>query len=540
MKKRSALTPVLSVVLSLLILAAGLIAGIKGGTFSKDKDETSDKPSGRFEFEGLNDTFAFASASMEKINGIFSGSANVGNFSKLTFTPDQSLLDEMDGSEAAGLKSVSVSSDVKVKGESSAADICLDYDGERLVTLNTVYSDNTAYFRVPELNEAYVKGNVEQLITEEIGNYGEEIEIPEEVQNALNAFDGEKCSRLLNDFLDIVRDGLPEGKNSGETSGKINGISYKYDVVTVEVTEEDVRNISVALIEKFRGDSDVKALYDAFNAAAEERLAENGDVPDEKLPEFDEYCQMLLDLVNEDVSDSSESSQSLKFKLFYDGDRLMGFSTSEDDEDITAVIIDNEEEFAVGISGINSDGEETRLDFSVTGKDGDYEGKLNFVSAEDTDMNFTAGFVSDTEEQNVDSGVYKGTLEVYLTSEGHTLKAVIDSDCDTDSSKAAVSVLFDDKQYFTVEFESVITNASDVTLPTGKVYDISNEADMQEYSEGCDLQGFEQYLKDALGEELYDALTDEFSQPTEYDEPMIDAPAYDLPEPTDEYDYFSF
>lgn len=540
MKKRSALTPVLSVVLSLLILAAGLIAGIKGGTFSKDKDETSDKSSGRFEFEGLNDTFAFASASMEKINGIFSGSANVGNFSKLTFTPDQSLLDEMDGSEAAGLKSVSVSSDVKVKGESSAADICLDYDGERLVTLNTVYSDNTAYFRVPELNEAYVKGNVEQLITEEIGNYGEEIEIPEEVQNALNAFDGEKCSRLLNDFLDIVRDGLPEGKNSGETSGKINGISYKYDVVTVEVTEEDVRNISVALIEKFRGDSDVKALYDAFNAAAEERLAENGDVPDEKLPEFDEYCQMLLDLVNEDVSDSSESSQSLKFKLFYDGDRLMGFSSSEDDEDITAVMIDSEEEFAVGISGINSDGEETRLDFSVTGKDGDYEGKLNFVSAEDTDMNFTAGFVSDTEEQNVDSGVYKGTLEVYLTSEGHTLKAVIDSDCDMDSSKAAVSVLFDDKQYFTVEFESVITNASDVTLPTGKVYDISNEADMQEYSEGCDLQGFEQYLKDALGEELYDALTDEFSQPTEYDEPMIDAPAYDLPEPTDEYDYFSF
>ena len=52
------------------------------------------------------------------------------------------------------------------------------------------------------------------------------------------------------------------------------------------------------------------------------------------------------------------------------------------------------------------------------------------------------------------------------------------------------------------------TEASDVEMPgaDSKVYNALDENELNEYLQGCDLEGFQTKMKDALGEEMYNSL----------------------------------
>ena len=51
------------------------------------------------------------------------------------------------------------------------------------------------------------------------------------------------------------------------------------------------------------------------------------------------------------------------------------------------------------------------------------------------------------------------------------------------------------------------TDASDITLPTEMIYNITKEDDMERYISSCDIMKFYDNLKSVLGEDTLNAIT---------------------------------
>ena len=82
MEKKSILTPVLCVILSVVLLGSGAIALFKGGVFSNDKDKLAKNNNNdqiSIEFEGINNALTYVSNNFSKLEKIAKGEKIVYN-----------------------------------------------------------------------------------------------------------------------------------------------------------------------------------------------------------------------------------------------------------------------------------------------------------------------------------------------------------------------------------------------------------------------------------------------------------------------------
>ena len=189
-----------------------------------------------FDFEGFDQATSLAGNAMTTIDDAINGKLDTSVSTDITLSFGEALTSQL-GYELGEFK---LSNNASVKGDKVANDISVSYNDQTAITLNCVVDGETAYLRIPELNDAYIKGDVTQYLEDEMGVSTQAAELPEELTASLEAFDSEKLNEMLTTYFNILKDNMPEGEKADNISGSINNLTYDYTskkfTVTIQFT----------------------------------------------------------------------------------------------------------------------------------------------------------------------------------------------------------------------------------------------------------------------------------------------------------------
>ncbi|NLZ45689.1 MAG: hypothetical protein GX896_03255, partial [Clostridiales bacterium] len=342
MVKKSALTPVLSVVLAILILASGVLVAFRSNLFSKKK-EKANETNYKVEFQGLNDVMTYLSNSATRLGDTFNGKVDAGYTTELGIELSDDVIYEL------GLKTnpgkVCITADSKLKGELAASNIGFKLNDGTILSVNTVIDGETVYLQIPELSKKYIKMDASELsnLTSELESLEDVTGVnTEELETLLNSFDEEKINKIIEKYTKIIEDNIPEGKKNGSEKGDINGIIYDYTKKEYTITSEVAYNMLKDILTEVGKDKDIKELYDYYIESAKKEMEEyNYDryELDDYYPSFDDMIAETLEDLEDDYENINDDDEYLvKINVFYDGEKATGFSIVEDDQTITFVM----------------------------------------------------------------------------------------------------------------------------------------------------------------------------------------------------------
>lgn len=546
MLKKSFLTPVLSGVLAVTVVGSGVLYYFdkSGEGSNKDKADTNKKDNSISAVaDNIGDTIDVANKAV-KGELDFAYNADV----ELSF--GDYLLKQAD----KDIKPVGFSVSTKQKGGKSAADMSIKYDSKNVVTLNTVLDNETqtAYLKVPELSDAYISASpddMKALIESSTGlndlDFSDTVDLSssltamaapsanldlEDVMQALEDVDFGALFEDLQTYVEAASEKLPEGKDNGNVSGDIDGHAYDYTVKTYEITGQTAVDICNVLIDKAKEDATIKDLC-------------------KNLGMSDEDFTSGLDTLKEQMTSLGEEELAktlVTYDLYYDGDNVTGASFSQDTTEMKMVMINTDSVAAIDMTA-SSDGEQA---FSVKGsaeaKDGKTNGKY-VVTVNDSDSENDANLTYTLEDIQQQGDLFSGNIimDFEFDNDGEKVKPTVKMTSNSTADKLDVSVNVSESgnDYLTVTVKGEATDASDITVPSDNIFSLNQEG-MDSYLETCDTDKFSENLKAALGDELYNEITNEAKDVIggDYDEPDDDINSNvtidngDQPDDDDDYD----
>ena len=549
MVKNKVLTPVLAGVLGLSIVGSGL------GYYFVNKDSNDGKTEGGKAkltqvADNINNTLGTAEKAIKgELDFAYNATATVSFGEGFT--------------EQAGvsLQPISVTTVTKQKGSNTAADVSLTYGGNNLVSANAIYSrDNkSAYVQIPELSDAYLMVNVDSLkdkIGSELSSQGVDLDsLFDSAEGADVDFDTDALEKDLEEYKKVMEDSFPKPVDGEKKTGDIDGNEYSYTTKEYTISGNDVK----AALDKAKDDATLK---DMFNKAG---------VADELGMSYDEIISQYADSMDS-LFASDNLDETVKFDAYYSGDDLAGFSFEKDGEGATLYTILKDDVVAVDFSlDMGSEGSAS-FKGSANTVDGVTNGKFTMKmetaadSDIDADMTSADGGLSleptmavspsinfDTMEAEVtlkdlkeEGDAFSGTIrfDVNGTSDSQAVSGWVELASASTADKLDLSVEFgmNGKQFVTMAVTGNKTEASDITVPSGdKIYDITNDDQMNTYLAGCDSDGFVANVKKVLGDEVYNMLVNaegdlesdyddygDYDDYDDYDLSDIDLSDYDL------------
>lgn len=490
--KSSVLTGILSGVLAVTVAGSGALY------WFSDKDDKSKKVETVSEVKQyIDDTFEFAENAIK-------GKTDYAYKANLNIKVDDSAANML----GVKIKDIELTTETKSKGNKRSSDYAFKYDSNALASINMVSDDDNFYLRVPELNESYIKLgaqdiksylddalNLNDLFSVKIN--GSDSEAESQIFNAdifesIKEIDFEGLADDLNNYVDLIDEKIPEGTKIDDVSGEIDGHKYSYTAKEYDIKGKDIQTIGKAVLEKAKNDSVLKDT--AVKLGVEES----------------EYTSCIDDSIKslDDVEESKLNKDILKFKAYYDGEMLVGINTDIDGTKINMVLIDNEAVEAVDCSVSNS-----TLNIVMKGSAEKKDNKLNGVFNVAADVNGTniLKYTTTLTDVEANEDVFKGTIKYDYTinANGTQIPFAIEvnSNSEKDNLDISTKIQAGGVDYVTVTLTGEKTDVSDITIPSGKVYSLTNEADMKQYQSECDLDKFGSNIKAALGDELYDTIS---------------------------------
>lgn len=551
MVKNKVLTPVLAGVLGLSIVGSGL------GYYFVNKDSNDGKTEGGKAkltqvADNINNTLGTAEKAIKgELDFAYNATATVSFGEGFT--------------EQAGvsLQPISVTTVTKQKGSNTAADVSLTYGGNNLVSANAVYSrDNkSAYVQIPELSDAYLMVNVDSLkdkIGSEISSQGIDLDSLFDSAEGVD-FDTDALEKDLEEYKKVMEDSFPKPVDGEKKTGDIDGNEYSYTTKEYTISGNDVKAAFKAVLDKAKDDATLK---DMFSKAG---------VADKLGMSYDEIISQYADSMDS-LFESDNLDETATFNAYYSGDDLAGFSLEKDGEGATLYTILKDDVVSVDFSlNMGSEGSAS-FKGSANTVDGVTNGKftMKMETAADSDidadktsadgglsleptMAVSPSINFDTMEAEVtlkdlkeEGDAFSGTIrfDVNGTSDSQAVSGWVELASASTADKLDLSVEFgmNGKQFVTMAVTGNKTEASDITVPSGdKIYDITNDDQMNTYLAGCDSDGFVANVKKVLGDEVYNMLVNaegdlesdyddygDYDDYDDYDLSDIDMSDYDL------------
>ena len=531
MAKSSVLTPVLAGVLGVAVVGSGVAyynVYVKDGGKNAEKDAKNTKTSAVLSVDQAADNIQ---ASLDTAQKIAKGDMNTGYKGTVSYTPPS-------GGEIGqlGIKSVSVGAEVKQKDKMSGMDYTFAYDSKDLLTLNIVFdNDNeTGYIKIPELSDAYLYGTTEEIEewmqsqSNSLGAFGQnnyggsydfdsddydfddgdydfgDFDFDESAYTSggsmdvgsaltsvpaapdfekLEGIDFEALFEDLEGYADVVKENAPEGTDAEDYTVTNGGESITLTTKRYTITGEDVEKVFNAVMDKAKDDSALKELMAAMGV-------------DES-----QYQEMWSSMA--DGMDTSESDDTMVLDVYYNGDEVQGLkatSDSEPDEQIYFVVASDEDKLIVDID-TNADDGQFKADGLVKVNDDTLDGSINFSSDDGAKMTVTFDGLTSTDDSVNGSMKLSGDM-----GERGTYDVTFTFDCKEGSGDITVSGSVAGEDIGVLNINTTQTDASDITVPGGQGYKLTDEAELQKYLETCDSDKFMNSVKDAVGEELYNQL----------------------------------
>ena len=469
--------------------------------------------------------------------------------------------------EKAGvsLQPISVTTVTKQKGSNTAADVSLTYGGNNLVSANAVYSrDNkSAYVQIPELSDAYLMVNVDSLkdkIGSELSSQGIDFDsLFDSAEGADVDVAADALEKDLEDYKKVMEDSFPKPVDGEKKTGDIDGNEYSYTTKEYTISGNDVKAAFKAVLDKAKDDATLKDMFSKSGVAEELGMS------------YDDIISQYADSMDS-LFASDNLDETATFNAYYSGDDFAGFSFEKDGEGATLYTILKDDVVAVDFSLNMSDEGSASFKGSANTVDGVTNGKFTMKmetaadSDIDADMTSADGGLSleptmavspsinfDTMEAEVtlkdlkeEGDAFSGTIrfDVNGTSDSQAVSGWVELASASTADKLDLSVEFgmNGKQFVTMSVTGNKTEASDITVPSGdKIYDMTNDDQMNTYLAGCDSDGFVANVKKVLGDEVYNMLVNaegdlesdyddygDYDDYDDYDLSDIDMSDYDL------------
>lgn len=545
MLKKSFLTPVLSGVLAVTVVGSGVLYYFdkSGEGSNKDKADTNKKDNSISAVaDNIGDTIDVANKAV-KGELDFAYNADV----ELSF--GDYLLKQAD----KDIKPVGFSVSTKQKGGKSAADMSIKYDSKNVVTLNTVLDNETqtAYLKVPELSDAYISASpddMKALIESSTGlndlDFSDTVDLSssltamaapsanldlEDVMQALEDVDFGALFDDLQTYIETAAEKFPEGKDNGNVSGDIDGHAYDYTVKTYDITGQAAVDIFNVLIDKAKDDATIKDLCKELGMTEQDYTSG-------------------LDTLKEQMSSLGEEELAktlVKYDLYFDGDALAGCAFDLDGTKLDMVMIASDDVAAIDMAVSESGDPVYSVKGSAEAKDGKTNGKYLITVGDANDDGATVTYtLTDIQQQgDLFSGTIDLDMEINDGSDKVKPSVKITSNSTSDKLDMSINVSESGDDYLTVTVKGEATDASDITVPSDNIFSLNQEG-MDSYLETCDTDKFSENLKAALGDELYNEITNEAKDVIggDYDEPDDDINSNvtidngDQPDDDDDYD----
>lgn len=481
MLKKSVLTPVLSGVLAVTVVGSGVgyyNVFVKDGdakTDAKKKDEKTSK--------SVVITADEAAKSIEETIGkavqLANGELDAGYKASVTYTMPNSDL---------GVQNISFDLEAKQKDKMSSADYSLNCDGKSAISMNLVYDNENeqVYLKIPELSDAYLVDNAENIgsMADGLSITANPVDVAggDEILNELNDYDFSALFDDLATYVDTIKENGPQATDGEKYTISKDGVSIDLDTKSYKITAKDAKKVADAIASKGKSDA---VLKDFFTKACGEAV---------------DYDSMWDDLTDIDESDTS----AIEIDVYYDGDNFAGlYGRSDDGGNFRFVAASTETDILV--EGGSVDGDDTMvIDGHITFKDDTLDGK---VSMEMVEYGYKTGFTMEYKSVTVTDDAAKGEIVYNATQDGQeSMNLSINLNCSGNDVDITMSASAQGEAVGTVSIKAQETNASDITVPTGTFYKLSDENELQQYLEGCDMDGWMNSLKDVIGEDMYNAF----------------------------------
>ena len=472
-----------------IMLAAAMSVAVFTACGEKNKNEAESLSVKEMLADVFDTTF-----NSNSFYGVFSGEADTASKTNATIEFGKGVTDAL----GAEVKPLSLTSETKLKGAKAGTDISITYDGNNLASLNGVY-DNEAkkvYIKVPELSDAYLSAS-----SDDFNNFKDQLFSSEATDlksvtgiSALSALSSiknlsnikvDKYEKILDDYIKVITDKLPEEYEKDDFKGKISEVEYSYKQRTYTLTSDNIKNIIEAVFEKLKSDEDVKKLaVDILGSAL-------GLTEDDYAAKIDDVKNALI----EDVSQIEKAEISL---INDDDDDVVGIKLN----DATMVCVDENDAYAIGVEG-----EGVSYSFTAVkdGKKLDIDCESNITAAdEDTqDVSFVLN-IEDFEITDKENGLANGDIKLAAKLGDDTAKLDAVYKAEESKQNSEINISVNDTQYAKITFLSEITNASDVSIPSGTIYTMD---EIEKYQSSMKLDKFMTSIQKALGDDLTAALS---------------------------------
>lgn len=509
MVKKNVLTPVLAGVLGLSIVGSGV------GYFvvNKDADKTGEKTKndGVTVSPKLSVMAENISNTLDKAQDIISGEVDYAYEGSVSLKFGEAITKDLD----TDIQEFGMSASSQQKAGNESAEIALTYGGKKIVTVDQVYSRENSevmYVKIPELSDAYIKVNREDAEKYVEEDFGYDLDGYTQAVDDID-FDVDDFEADIKAYEKVIKDNFPAVKEEGTKSGTIDGVAYEYTSKSYDITGPDAQKIAVAVLEKVKTEETLKKAYDDRMQEMYSTLY-NGvyDSDDElPIPTFEDSINEMIDSIKEE--DFADDNSKLLLETYEDADgEFMGFEFKPDGEDgeLRYIVVSNDTAEGIDLFFDAGDGTQMKAYGSMKAEGDAVNGGYTISATDDGAETVKVAYTVKDVKAVGDN--FAGTIKVDLsyTEDGETSSMWYEIASKSTADDVDVSFDFgmNNESAFTLTVTGKKTEASDVEIPGdgATIYDALDEEQMNKYLESCDVEGFQEKIKENLGEELYDQL----------------------------------
>lgn len=383
------------------------------------------------------------------------------------------------------------------KDDSAQLNGSVSLDDEELLAVKMVVDSlKSVYIEVPQLSDSTLKLDLEDDLNMDVS------EFPTEFATDL-ANDGKPSPKLIEKILprlvEVAFDTIDDAKRSSETLS-VGDISKKVPYIEVELSEEDLVKMALAVLEEVKENKDLKeyvySLYDILDKHSEQLDGFDYDDADEFYEDFSDAIEDLIDeLEDVDANDDDEVVWRTYVDFNYN---IVGMSLASEDEDdkFSYIVLSKANKFDFEFVAIVDDDKV----FEIAG-DGQLEKNMISASATvsaaiDSDkLSKVAEIeISDVDVKKLDKDQLVGTLEIkagkYVIEsipqelDINSMSIVLDFNSTELSSKNTVKFNINGKTHLTVICDVVMEETKNkVSVPYDSTTDMENWLDYTKLEE---------------------------------------------------------
>lgn len=292
-------------------------------------------------------------------------------------------------------------------------------NGTKICTIEYYFDteNSEVYMRIPELNEGYIKMNMEQMTQEAEAEMEEEgmdssFSTSMDLADAMNSYfstldnlpEADALTSILTRYSDIIFDNVTDGENPGTQSSAAGDVSQELTVLEGHVTQAEAQPMFQQILDTAKTDEELKGLIESWTEAMND-------------PEYsyDTFLQAIEDL-EKDLDGEIDESDTSGFVLrawVDDNGEVVGREVLADD---------GEQEESLFRYLCTTDGDQRGFSFTM-GSDEDSVGLYGSGTLSGDVLSGTYTFTSGGEDaavievadyytKAVENGIWKGTYTI--------------------------------------------------------------------------------------------------------------------------------